>query len=180
MFSKRRFLNSISLRDKLLIFITIFLLVLFLLYQFVILPLSDKKKELRIEEQTYMKELERLREIGNDYTVYRDKYLLLEKMIEGKRNSSVLTYLDNMSQTVGIRENIDYIRPAGKIEDNNLVKNIVEIKIDAVFVEDLVKFLNKIEKERPGLLIYSIRLKPFFKDKSKADAIVRIVDVDIK
>jgi len=177
---KINFLGSISNRDKLLIFVTAFFLILFLLYQFVALPLSEKKRELQIQEETYMKELERLREIGKEYVEYKNKYLALTEMIEKKRNSSVLTYLDNMSQSLGIRDNIDYIRPNGTIEDDDLIKNIVEIKIDAIVVDDLVKFMNKIENQRPGLLIYSIRLKPFFKDRSKTDATIKIIDINLK
>ena len=180
MFGKKNFLRSMNIRDRLLIFVTAFLLLFFLAYQFVALPLSDRKRKLEMNEKMYIKELERLREVGEEYTKYKNEYILLHKMIKKKEGSSVLTYLDNMSQTLGIRENIDYIRPSGKIEEKNLIKDMVEIKIDAIVVDNLVKFMNKIEKERPGLMIYSIRLKPFFKDKSKTDAIIKIVDVSIK
>jgi len=180
LFGKRSLFGTISIRDKLLIFITIIVLVVFIIYQFVALPLSEKKRGLITEEQKYREELKRLREVGGQFVEYKHKYDSLKNMLEKKKGNSVLTYLDNMSQSAGIRENIDYIKPSGTVEDKNLIKNIVEIKVDAVVVNDLVKFMNKIENGRDGLLVYSIRLKPFFKDRSKTDAIVRIIDIDIK
>ena len=180
MFGKRNLLGTVSMRDKLLILVTAILLFVFVIYQFIALPLSEKKKKLIMEEKAYSEEFKKLREVGGQFIEYKQKYDFLKSMIEKKRGSSVLTYLDNMSQSIGIRDNIDYIKPGGTVEDKNLIKKIVEIKIDAIVVDDLVKFMNKIENGRDGLLVYSIRLKPFFKDRSKTDAIVKIIDVDFK
>ena len=53
------------------------------------------------------------------------------------------------------------------------------MKIDAISARDLFLFLGGIEKNRKGLIISYLRLKPFFKEKEKVDVIVRVNDITV-
>jgi hypothetical protein len=54
------------------------------------------------------------------------------------------------------------------------------MKIDAISAADLFLFLGSIEKNRKGLIISYLRLKPFFKEKNKVDVIVRVLDIAVE
>ncbi len=177
---KIRFLYRLSQRERYLIIGLFIILIVFIVYQFIITPVMRRREELLFKEKALVSEYRRLKEVAGDYIAYRDVYQSLKEKIIGKRDISVLTFIESTAQETGIRESIDYIRPGGVKREENIVKNFVEIKIDAVDVESFVKFLDRIEEQRPGLLVYSIHLKPFFKDRTKVDSIVKLVDIDVK
>ncbi len=175
-----RYLSRLSLRERILLLIMSFIIFLFLIYQFIFVPLIKKREILINREKVLLSEYNKLRDIAEDYVYYRDYYNIMKKKLLGKRNKSVLTYIEDMATSKNIRDNIDYIRP-GEIKVNeNIIKSYVEVKLDAVDVEELVRFLDSIEKNRPGILVDYIRVKPFFKDRSKVDCIVKLVDIDVK
>jgi len=76
-----------------------------------------------------------------------------------------------------VRDNIEYIRPRGSETKEGITTASVEMKIDAISATDLFLFLGGIEKNRKGLIVSYLRLKPFFKEKDKVDVIVRVHDI---
>lgn len=153
------------------------LLIIFLIYQVVFVPLLRTRDEYGRE----IAELENLygssKVLAERYLSQRTYYDSFRNQLQRKKSLSVLTYLENESQSAGIRDNIDYIRPKGSEARNGVTASSVEIKIDAISIRELLFFLGNIERNRNGLIISYLRLKPFFKEREKIDVIVRVTDV---
>jgi hypothetical protein len=97
--------------------------------------------------------------------------------LKEKKSLSVLTYLENIAGELGIRGNIEYIRPKGRETKEGITSLGVEMKIDAIEVQKLIMYLYTIEERRNGLTASNLRLKPFFREKGKVDVIVTVTDV---
>jgi hypothetical protein len=170
-------LKKISGREKMLIIGALAVLIIFLIYQILFVPLlrsQDVYQQQRIE----------LENLYSNYQVLTERYLSqksyydsFREQLQRKKSFSVLTYLENESQSAGIRDNIEYIRPKGSETNNGVTASSVEIKIDAISARDLLLFLSNIERNRNGLIVSYLRLKPFFKEKEKVDVIVRVTDI---
>ncbi len=171
------FLKKISGREKMFIIGALAVLVIFLIYQILFVPLlrsQDLYQQQRIE----------LENLYSNYQVLTERYLSqksyydsFREQLDRKKSLSVLTYLENESQSAGIRDNIEYIRPKGSETKNGVTASSVEIKIDAISARDLLLFLSNIERNRNGLIVSYLRLKPFFKEKEKVDVVVRVADI---
>jgi hypothetical protein len=169
--------SGVSSRERMLIAGAAALLSIFLIYQLVYTPLLRKRDE-------YTGEKLELENTFGSYTILAERYLSRKSSYDGykalllrKKSLSVLTYLENEAQAAGIRDNIEYIRPKGSEERNGLTASSVEMKIDAMSAGDLFSFLESIEKNRNGLIISYLRLKPFYRERDKVDVIVRVTDI---
>ena len=176
----RNLLKNLSNREKILIYGAFLIIVLFLIYQIVFVPLLNSRRDFEYECSLLESRFYELKSIAERYESDKETYNKLKKMLDSKKAISVLTYLENISERAGIRDNIEYIKPRGIETKEGISKDMVEIKINAIPVQNLTHFLYQIEKNRSGLIVSYLRLKPFFKEKGKTDVIVGITDVTIE
>jgi general secretion pathway protein M len=176
----RNLFRSVSNREKILIVITSVLLIVFLVYQLVFVPLVKARREYELEWMALEKRYNELEVLAQRYVEEKSYLVALTKTFESKRGVSVLTFLENSAEDVGIRDNIEYIKPRGNESKEGISRTTVELKIDAISIIDLMRYLYRIEEDRKGLTVSYLRLKPYFKDKEKSDVIFRITDVDIE
>jgi hypothetical protein len=173
----REMLRKLSERERLLLYATIVLLFIFLVYQFVVFPFLRARDNYRLENARLSQSLRELRGIAEKYAGEKSYFDELGGLLSSKKSLSVLTYLENVAGEQGIRDRIEYIRPKGTEVKDGITSVSVEMKIDGVEVSRLVMFLYGIEEKRNGLVVSSLRLKPFFREKGKVDAIVSVTDV---
>ncbi|UCB44279.1 MAG: type II secretion system protein M [Spirochaetota bacterium] len=176
----RNLFRRVSNREKILIFVTSVLLVAFLVYQFVFVPLMGVRREYDLEWMTLEKRFHELEALAQRYADEKSYLNALIKTFDTKKGISVLTFLENIAEDVGIRENIEYIKPRGSETKDGITRTTVELKIDAISIVDLMRFLYRIEEDRRGVTVSYLRLKPYFKNREKSDVIFRITDVDIE
>jgi len=173
-------LRNASYREKALMIGALALLVIFLIYQVLYVPMMRRRDALgsqRIELESSIGSGERLAE---RYLSVKNSYERFRARLERKKSLSVLTYLENEAQRAGVRERIEYIRPRGSETRNGIVTSTVEMKIDAIGVRDLLLFLTNVETQRDGLLVSYLRVKPFYQEREKVDVIVRVTDVTLE
>jgi len=172
--------RTVSNREKILIYAACMLLLAFVVYQFVFLPLLHARREYEIQRVELENRVGDIEVIAQRYASEKSYLDRLVKTLERKKSISVLTFLENAAEDVGIKDNIEYIKPKGNETGDGISKTVVELKIDAISIVDLMRFLYRIEEERNGLIVSYLRVKPYFKDKSKSDVIFRIEDVNIE
>ena len=173
-------LRVLSTREKVLIISALFILVAFFVYQIVFLPMLRTREELQREKIQLEQQFSVFKIMAEHYLADKTRYDAVKEDLEGKKSISIMTYLENQSSSAGIRNNIEYIRPGGSKNENGVVKTSVEIKIDAIPFRSLLEFLTSLEKNRKGLIVSYLRLKPFFKDREKIDVIVGITDITVE
>ena len=172
--------RTVTNREKILIYSAVALLLIFVVYQFLFSPLLRARKEYDLEWMELEGRVHEMEVIARRYESEKSYLESLETTFESKSNISVLTFLENVAEDVGIRDNIEYIKPKGNEAKDGITKTIVELKVDAISIVDLMRFLYRIEEERNGLVVNYLRVKPYFKDKTKSDVIFRIADVSIE
>jgi hypothetical protein len=172
-------LRNISGREKMFIIAAGALFIIFLIYQFVYIPLMRTRDEYGSEKIELENSYGSYELLAGRYLSARSGYDLYHSQLQEKKSLSVLTYLENEAQGAGIRDNIEYIRPRGAETKQGVTVSSVEMKINAISARDLFLFLGGIEKNRKGLIISYLRLKPFFKEKEEVDVIVRVNDITV-
>lgn len=172
--------RTVSNREKILIYAACMLLLAFVVYQFVFSPLLHARREYELQWIELENRVGDIEVIAQRYASEKSYLDRLVKTLERKKSISVLTFLENVAEDVGIMDNIEYIKPKGNETGGGISKTVVELKIDAISIVDLMRFLYRIEEERNGLIVSYLRVKPYFKDKSKSDVIFRIADVNIE
>ncbi|MFW6180516.1 MAG: type II secretion system protein GspM [Spirochaetota bacterium] len=172
--------SRLSAREKLLILGTGVLLALFLVYQAGYAPLLRARAAYRAQAEEMAGRLQTLTLLAEAHLQSRERYRTLAGALDRGERASVLSYLEDEAHRAGVRELIEYIRPGSTGREGVVTRSQVEMKIDAVNLAGLVEFLSAVERNREGLTVTYLRLKPFFRDRSKVDALVRITDVTVE
>ncbi len=172
--------RTVSNREKILIYAAGMLLLAFVVYQFVFSRLLRARMDYDLQWGELENRVGDIEVIARRYASEKSYLDRIVKTLEKKKSISVLTFLENVAEEVGIKDNIEYIKPKGNETGDGISKTVVELKIDAISIIDLMRFLYRIEEERNGLIVSYLRVKPYFKDKSKSDVIFRIADVNIE
>lgn len=172
--------KGVSNREKILIFTALFVLVVFVVYQFVFVPLLGARDRYAMEYRELQSRVTGMETVAGRYAEEKAYLDGLLKSFEKKKSVSVLTFLENAAENAGIRDNIEYIKPRGTETVDGMTRAVVELKVDAVSIVDLMRFLYGIEEDRKGLVVSYLRIKPYFKDRSKSDVIFRIADMALE
>jgi hypothetical protein len=173
----KQIFKNVSNREKILIFTAFFILAIFIVYQFVFVPLLSARDQYALEYREMQSRVAGMESVARRYAEEKAYLDGLMKSFERKKSVSVLTFLENAAENAGIRDNIEYIKPKGNETKNGMTRTVVELKVDAVSIVDFMRFLYRIEEDRKGLVVSYLRIKPYFKDRSKSDVIFRIADV---
>jgi len=173
-------LKNLSPREKLLLYMTGVLVLVFLIYQIGFVPLLNRRNEYEQQRADLEQQFKSLTEIGQDYINKKAEYTVIREVLDKKKEVSVLTYLENAARSSGIKERIEYIKPRGEENKEGIVYSRIELKVDGITVKSLLDFLYQIEEKRPGLTVTYLRLKPYFKERDKTDAVVGITDIFVE
>jgi len=169
--------DKLEQREKITVLVGIGFLVCFVILQFGIMPYIDassnldksinKRKEDLVELQLLQQEFRNLtKEAGG----IRDQL--------GKRapNFSLFTFLDSQAATAEIKEFISYMKPSTSgAEGDDLQESLVEMKLQKVSLEQLVKYLQLIESPENVVSIKRISVQESGNDKGLLEVIMQIV-----
>jgi len=165
---------NLSVREKNVISLGGILAVLFLAVQFVCLPLADRKKELtRIleAEQASVIQMQTLQ------AKYRDTSRTLDfqaKILQTRPPEFTLfSFLDAQAEKSGVKEYIDYMRPVSQeIGDGPYVASSVKLKLNHIYLHDLVTFLAGLETSDSGVQVVSLAVNRTGDEKKQLEVIM--------
>ena len=86
---------------------------------------------------------------------------------------TLFSFLDTLAEKSGVKDNVAYMKPSSRtFNDKNYAISMVKIKLDALYLKELVDFLYSVESSRNGVHIRSLSLSKTGKEQTMLDAIV--------
>ncbi len=153
-------MNSLSSREKTIVFAGIATIFVFLFAQFVFFPLLDRKNELK-----------RILAIEQDgiqqMAVLRNQYLETTRNMDGQKGVmaahspefTLFSFLDTQAEASGIKKNIDYMRPFTQTaEDGAFQISKVRLRLKNLYLDNLLEFLKQVETSGNDVHVVSISL----------------------
>jgi len=150
----------LSNREKNTIFLGSVLVTMFLVIQFIYLPLLDRKKELvRIlgVEQDALRQMTQLQQQFQDLT----RNLDLDQKILAARppGFTLFSFLDSQAEKSRIKKNIDYMRPITQnMDDGPYSISKVRLKLTDLYLKAFVDFIQGVETSGNGVHVISLSL----------------------
>lgn len=154
-------------------------LLIFVLFQFVIFPLSDKRSRL-------LKNLSSKEKAAIEMQTMQEQYRALSKQsssiaaLLSKREAgfSLFTFLEKHAAESKVKENIAYMKPS-EATDNELFKqSLVEMKLQGVGLKQVVQFLELVESPEHLVGIEKMAIQENTKEKATLDVTLHMVSID--
>ena len=169
---------ALTPKDRRALVIGISALALFLLVQFVLFPLLDKRKRLNRGISIKQKGLVEMQEMQSRYTQLSRQSNTLEQLVSRRSGEfGLFSFLEKMAAEAEVKENIAYMKPSDATGDGELQQSMVEMKLNAINLKQMVAFLERIESPDNIVELKRISIQENKKLEGTLDVIMQVISL---
>lgn len=140
-----------------------------------VLPLVDRWEVLR---RTIAREERAIVELA----VLREDFLRLRQLVQeaetqvarGRGEPSILSYLEDVAATHGVRRNIAHMRPQTNALDAQYSETVVEVRLEEMTLTQVVDFLSAIEQSPRPIRVKRLQLRARFAEPRLMDMVLHV------
>lgn len=166
-------LKKLNRRDKYIVYGVGCLLGLLIIVQFIIRPFFENRNRLERTLQTRKVELEQMREFQTDYRALKGRMQLSQVRVNKRQKGFTLnSFLVQAAGQVGIKDRISSMKPTTTTQKNSNFKvSRVEMKLDAISLEQLTAFLHGVETSPNMVMVKKLSVSK----KDKKEGLINVI-----
>ncbi|MGD9056734.1 MAG: type II secretion system protein GspM [Desulfobacterales bacterium] len=166
-------LKKLNRRDKYIVYGVGCVLALLVIVQFIIRPFFENKKQLERSLQTRKVELKQMRELQAEYRALKGKMQMSQVRVNKRQKGFTLnSFLVQTAGQVGIKDRISSIKPTTTAQKNSNFKlSRVEMKLDAISLEQLTAFLHGVETSKNMVMVKKLSISK----KDKKEGLINVI-----
>lgn len=169
---------ALSKRDRTTLMIGGVVLLLFIVVQFVLFPLIDKRKRLARSIAVREREIVEMQSMQQKYGQLHEQSNGLEKQLKNRADGfSLFSFLEKMATQSAIKDHIAYMKPSSVTGEGMLRQIMVEMKLQSIGIQQLVDFLNHIESPENVVTIKRISIQENRKEKGTLDVLIQVISI---
>ena len=148
----------------------------FLIFQFGVFPLVDKRERLQRALVTKTRTVTEIQTLAAEFTnIKKQSDSTRKRIAKEKTGFTLFSFLDRVAGQTRLKDRIAYMKPSTTTPKNSPFKiSTVEMKLQAITLEQLVAYLYKVETSENAVHIKRISLVKTGKNKSLITAIMEI------
>lgn len=170
---------QLSRRDKFAIAIGASALLVFALIQWVVFPVLDRQASLADALQRQTAVLAETRALAQEIAQMRAVMSeSLQRRATQTKGFNLFSFLDGLAARSGLKGNIVYMKPSvSKIKNTEMSLSTVEMKLEAIQLNQLVQFLHLVETSTEEVTIRRMSLLTTGKDQKTLNAVLEIAAI---
>lgn len=169
-------LKQLSQREKAIIACGVVIVVLFSVINFIVEPYLNSRNQLLQSIEVKKDELAEIQDLSRQFKDLSGKgNVLAERLASRPGKFTLFTFLEKQAAGVGVKSQIKYMKPSVITTEGKHDESIVELKLQKVSLEQLVKFMELIESEENVVSIRRISIQENSKEEGYLDVILQAV-----
>jgi general secretion pathway protein M len=167
---------NLQRREKAIIAVAGVVLVVFIIVQVIIFPVLDRRTRLQRRIITQTRALEEMVQLKAEYEALTRQVHQNEAQLKARpRGFTLFSFLDALAGRSGVKQNIAYMKPTTtNMKNSPYSLSIVEMKINALTMEQLVTFLHGIETSPELIWIKRISITKGEKENDLLDSVLQV------
>lgn len=163
-------------REKMIIAVAGVVLVIFLVVHVIIYPIFDRRTHLEKQIVSRKIALQDIHQLKKEYESLTSQSKTSEGQLKLRpKNFTLFSFLDTLAGQSGIKQNIIYMKPSTtNLKDSPYNLSLVEVKINALTMEQLIKFLHGVETSPNMIWIKRASLSKGEKNNDLINAILQV------
>ena len=153
-------------------------LLVFVLIQFVFSPLLDKREKLNraiVRKETSLVEMREMQTVWAQLS--RQNNTLEQRVGRRSADFGLFAFLEGQAAGAGVKDAIDYMKPSDASGEGELQQVMVEMKLKAITLRQLVAFLERIESPVNIVELKRISIQKNKKEEDTLDVIMQVVSL---
>ena len=169
-------MNRLKKREKVMLYVAAGFIGLFVIVQFVIFPVIDKRTRLKRAITAKTKVLSELQVLATEFNTIRQRSDDARNRIAAKKKGFTLfSFLDRIAGETRLKDRIAYMKPSTSSPKDSPYKiSAVEMKLQAITLEQLILYLHKVETDANAIHIKRISIVRAGKAKGHINAVMEI------
>ncbi|WP_089941223.1 type II secretion system protein GspM [Candidatus Entotheonella palauensis] len=168
------FFQTLQLREKFLVVCAAVAVVLFLLFMLVIDPVLDRSARLDRQIRKAEEDLKKLNAYRREYAQQKRILDSLNTRLSQPQNEDIQIRLAKLARETGTSDNITDMTPSTNSSSEAYTEESVAVQMADVTLEQLAKYLYKIEQSRQFLIIKRLTIKPRLSNRQLLTASFRV------
>ena len=172
-------MRQLNKREKIVVSTGGLMLLLYIVFHFIVFPLAGNRAKLAKNLALREKELVEMRTMQRRYQELSKQSGSLTSLL-AKRDAgfSLFSFLEKNAADSQVKEHIVYMKPSESPKNELFKQSMVEIKLQAISLKQLVDFLEKTESTENLVGIDKITIQENTKEAATLDVTLKMVSVD--
>jgi general secretion pathway protein M len=173
--------RKLSRRERAAIWIGAAFICIFVLLRFAVFPFMDQRERLVRTLEVNLKSLAEIRLLKSEYEALNRQADTSKFRFERRsKGFTLFSFLDMLAGEVGIKENIDYMKPSTTVQKERSYKiSLVEMKISGITMEQMTQFLHKIETSKNMVSIKRLSLTKPDEKQQRLNAVLQVQTLEV-
>lgn len=169
---------SLTKREKQIVLIGILCLGLLLAFQVFVRPAFGRITTLKRVVTNKQEILRDLQSKSEDYKILRGQFEHVHLVIEHQqKGGKILSVIESIQKDCGLMQNVVEMTPTTTMISDAYEKTDVEVKYTSVTLDQLIKFLTKIESSELLTGVRSLEIKRGIQNPDLLDVAIRLISV---
>lgn len=167
---------NLQRREKIAVMAAAVALVIFLLLEIIVFPVIDRGEELRRQIKSKTEALQEMQSLKSEYVSLSRYSIDVENGIKKRpRTFTLFSFIDKLAGTSGIKSNIVYMKPSSSnLKNSSYTLSTVEIKMNALTMEQLTTFLYGIENSANMVWIRRLTISKGDNNQSLLNSVLQV------
>ncbi|NVL90265.1 MAG: type II secretion system protein M [Desulfobacterales bacterium] len=167
---------KLAKREKYLVAAAACCIAVFFLLQFFVFPFFEKRKRIQRGLKTKEQGLKEIVRLGSEFRVYQKGPQSVQQSLAGRKPGFTLfSFLEEAGRKVGVKAHIKYMKPSISSGMGPYKESMVEMKMEAVTLEQLVGYLYRVESQDDLVKIKRISISENKKERGYLDAVMQVI-----
>ena len=163
-------------RERYLVSVAACCMALFLVFQFFIFPFFENRRRIQRGLKAKEKGLEEIVKLRADYQAYQKGSQGIQQAIAmRKKGFTLFSFLEKAAGDAEVKARIKYMKPSVSSGTGPYKESMVEMKLEAITLPQLVGYLYRIESPDDLVNIKRISISENKKEQGYLDAVLQVI-----
>lgn len=168
-------LKRLSKRERFAVFGALLAVAGFVLVQFVVMPAFEEKARLKRAVRFKTEVLRDMKRLKIEYDALTKRAERQQQRYAGRpKGFTLFAFLDKLARETGIKDHIAYMKPSSSVQKNGPKTSLVEMKLQAITLEQLIKYLYGMETSDNMVVLKRASFVKKGKDQPAIDAVLQV------
>jgi general secretion pathway protein M len=169
-------IKKLTRREKHSLYAASGIICLFIIMQFIVLPVFDKQDRLQRSLKVKTKNLEHMIALKSEHDAIIQRTDLSKGHFENRaKGFTLFSFLDKLSGKAGVKDHITYMKPSTTVQKNSPYKiSRVEMKLRGLTLQQLTVYLHMVETSKNRVNVKRLLISKTGKQEGFIDAVLQV------
>ncbi len=166
-------------REKLLVWFSICAIAIFLLLQFLVFPVLEKKSFLERGVQAKQSALREILNLREEYDTYKKNTHGIQDILRQRdQGFTLFSFLEKAAGEVGVKSHIKYMKPSASKGTGPFKESMVEMKLEGITLQQLVDYLYLAQSPENAVTVKRLSITESKEASGYLNAILQVLTVE--